>query len=76
MPVAVSSTYGLSQDSETGCPKLAIVEFLGAQIFKGDDNIQMYQKKAWYPYTMQLIQCNGNYMEMKKINYMLEIDIF
>ena len=22
-----------------------------------------------------LIQCNGNYMEMKKINYMLEIDI-
>ena len=23
-----------------------------------------------------LIQCNGNYKEMKKINYMLEIDIF
>ena len=23
-----------------------------------------------------LIECHGNYMEMKKVNYMLEIDIF
>ena len=30
---------GLSQDLETGCPKLAIVKFLGFQIFKGDHNI-------------------------------------
>ena len=30
---------GLSQDFETGCPKLVIVEFLGVQILKGDHNI-------------------------------------
>ena len=30
---------GLSQDLETGCPKLAIVKFLGVQIFKEDHNV-------------------------------------
>ena len=34
---------GLSQDLETGCPKLAIVKFLGVQIFKGDHNILRFQ---------------------------------
>ena len=29
----------LSQDLETGCLKLAVVKFLGIQIFKGDHNI-------------------------------------
>ena len=28
----------LSQDLETGCLKLAVVKFLGVQIFKGDHN--------------------------------------
>ena len=42
----------LSQELETGCLKLAIVKFLGVQIFKGDHNIleistiNMYQNKA------------------------------
>ena len=30
---------GLSQDLETGCPKLAIVQFWGVQFFKGDLNV-------------------------------------
>ena len=32
-------TQGLRQDFKIGCPKLAIVKFLGVQIFKGDHNI-------------------------------------
>ena len=34
---------GLSQVLETGCPKLAIVRFLGVQISKGDQNILIFQ---------------------------------
>ena len=34
---------GLSQDLETGCPKLAVVKLLGVQIFKGDHNILRFQ---------------------------------
>ena len=34
---------GLSQDLETGCPKLAIVKYLGGQIFKGVHNIPRFQ---------------------------------
>ena len=30
---------GLSQDLETGCLKLAIVNFMGVQMFKDDHNI-------------------------------------
>ena len=33
----------LSQDLETGCLKLAVVKFLGVQIFKGDHNILVFQ---------------------------------
>ena len=33
----------LSQDLETGCLKLAVVNFLGVQIFKGDHNILIFQ---------------------------------
>ena len=33
----------LSQDSETGCLKLAIVKKFGVQIFKGDYNIVRFQ---------------------------------
>ena len=34
---------GFSHDLETGCPKLAIVKFLGVQNFKGDQNILRFQ---------------------------------
>ena len=34
---------GLSQDLETGCLKLAIITFLGVQMFKGDHNILIFQ---------------------------------
>ena len=34
----------LSQELETGCLKLAIVKFLGVQIFKGDHNILRLQQ--------------------------------
>ena len=33
----------LSQDLETGCLKLAVVKFLGVQMFKGDHNILIFQ---------------------------------
>ena len=33
----------LSQDLETGCLKLAVVKFLGVQIFKRDHNILIFQ---------------------------------
>ena len=33
----------LSQDLETGCLKLAVVKFLGVQIFKGDHNVLIFQ---------------------------------
>ena len=33
----------LSQDLETGCLKLAVVKFLGVQIFKEDHNILIFQ---------------------------------
>ena len=33
----------LSQDLETGCLKLAVVKFLGIQIFKRDHNIFIFQ---------------------------------
>ena len=35
----------LSQDLETGCLKLAVVKFLGVQIFKGDHNILIFQPR-------------------------------
>ena len=38
-PISGGLIQGLSQDLETGCPKLAIVKFLGVQTFKGDHNI-------------------------------------
>ena len=33
----------LSRDLKTGCLKLAVVKFLGVQIFKGDHNILIFQ---------------------------------
>ena len=70
---------GLSQDSETGCPQLAIVKFWGVQIFRGGPQYTQISTIKMYKYNKIrhdiLIQCHGNYMEMKKFNYMLEIDI-
>ena len=37
------SAQCLSQDLETGCLKLAVVKFLGVQIFKGDHSILILQ---------------------------------
>ena len=72
-----SSAQGVSQDLQTGCPKLAIVKFWGVQILKGDytqiSTINMY-KFIEIRHDI-IIQCHGSYMEMKKFNYMLEIDI-
>ena len=52
--LAISFTYSslfvndsgpqcLSQDLETGCLKLAVVKFLGVQIFKGDHNVLIFK---------------------------------
>ena len=71
-----------SQDIETGCLKLAVVKFWGVQIFKGDQNILIFQPYGISMYKFIKIrhdiikQCHGNYKEMKKFNYKLEIEIF
>ena len=39
----IGSQQCLSQDLESGCLKLAVVKFLGVQIFKGDHNILIFQ---------------------------------
>ena len=38
-----SSEQCLSQDIETGCLKLAVVKFLGVQIYKGEHKILIFQ---------------------------------
>ena len=67
---------GLSKDLETGCPTLAIVKFWGVQIFKGDFNYTQISTIKMYTFIIIrhdiLIQCHGNYMEMKNLNYMLK----
>ena len=42
-PQKLITRQGLSQDLETGCQKLAIVKYLGVQIFKGDHNNLRFQ---------------------------------
>ena len=42
------SYQGLSQDLETGCPKLAIVKLLGFLFFKGEHTILRLQHKNVY----------------------------
>ena len=41
--IATDYLQCLSQDLETGCLNLAVVKFLGVQIFKGDHNILIFQ---------------------------------
>ena len=42
-PWDMGPCQGISQELEVGCLKLAIVKFLGVQIFKGDHNILQIQ---------------------------------
>ena len=65
----------LSQDFATGCLKLAVVKYLGVQIFKGYPNILIFQPQTCIRHDI-IKQCHGNYKEMKKFNYKLEIEIF
>ena len=71
---------GSTVTGQTGCLKLAIEKLLGVQIFEGYHNTLRFQ-----PTCMNLIefikmrhdfliQCHRNNMEMKKIDYVLEID--
>ena len=39
-----NARQGVSQDLETGCPKLAIVKRLGVQFFKLEQNILRFQQ--------------------------------
>ena len=69
----------LSQDLETGCLKLAVVKFLGVQIFKGGSQYTHIPTTNMYKFIKIrhiIKQCHGNYKEMKKFNYKLEIEIF
>ena len=58
---------GFSQDLETGCPKLAILTFLGILIFKGDHNIPKYTTiNIYLPIEIRYnipLQCHGKYIE-------------
>ena len=62
---------GLSQDLETGCPKLAIAKILGVLFSKGDHNIlEVYSYK--YVLLNEIkhyvhIQCHVNYIKVKNI---------
>ena len=71
---------GLSQDLETGCLKLAVVNFWGVHIFLGGSQYTHISTINMYKFIKIrhdiIKQCQGNYKEMKKINYKLEIGIF
>ena len=59
---------GLSHDLEIGCLKLAIVKFVSVQIFKGGQYTQISTINMYKFIKIRhdiLIQCHGNYMEMK-----------
>ena len=68
----------LSQDLETGCLKLAVVKFrpnfYGGSQYTHISTINMYK---FIKIRHDIIkQCHGNYKEMKKFNYKLEVEIF
>ena len=68
---------GLSQDLETGCLKFAIVKKFWAS--KGGLQYTQISTINMYEFIRIrhniLIKCHGNYMEMKKFNYLIVIDI-
>ena len=54
-------------------PKIGNCDVFGCPLYTHISAINMY-KFIKIRHDI-LIQCHGNYMEMKKFNYMLEIDI-
>ena len=61
----------LSQDLETGCLKLAVIKFLGIQIFKGGSQYTHISTINMYKFIKIrhdiIEQCHGNYKEIRKI---------
>ena len=59
---------------------MAILEYWGVQSFKGDHNntqISTVNMNEFIKIRHDIItQCHGNYKELKKFNYKLEIEIF
>ena len=57
-------TQCLSQDLETGCLKLAVVNFLGVQIYEGSQYTHISTKKLFKFIKIRhdiIRQCHGNY---------------
>ena len=52
-----------------------MVKFVGVQSFKGDHNIAINMYTFIKIRHDIIIQCQGNYEEMKKLNYKLDIEI-
>ena len=82
MPIPTNGPFqGLSQDLETGCPKLAkFCKIFGRLNFQGGPQYTQISIINMYEFikirhNILNIQCHGNHMERKKLNYMLEIDI-
>ena len=71
---------GLSQDLETGCLQLAVVKFWASRFFLGGSQYTHISTINMYKFIKIrhdiIKQCHGNYKEMKKFNYKLEIEIF
>ena len=70
----------LSQDLETGVPKFGNCKILGRPNFQGGPQYTQISTINMYKFIKIRhdihIQCHGNYMERKKVNYtVLEIDI-
>ena len=73
-PLYKDLVQGLSQDLETGCLKLAIVKFMKGTTINSDFNHKLIKMYVFIKICHNiLIQCLGNYMEIKKFNFMLEI---
>ena len=72
---------GISQDLQTGCPNLVIAKFCGILFIKGPHNVLRVSDYIYIMYLLIeikhiiLIQCDRNYIDMKKLNYMLEVEI-
>ena len=62
---------GLSQDLETGCPKLIIVKFWGVLFFKGGHNVlRLPPLNIYFLIEIRhniLIQCHRDCTEVEKI---------
>ena len=60
-------------------PKIGNCKILGRPNFQGEPQYTQISTINMYEFIQIrhdiLIQCHGNYMEMKNVNYMLEIDI-